>query len=228
MKKCLILILSFTLITYTGFTQVQATIKIGSQPNSVYIAFKPIATITAAEFSTFQFAVGIPDSVSAGVVASVTSLDPLMSYTPLNSTESQDGVSYAVFSFSGDGAQSGPGTTYTAGVEYNYAEVFFTGGSVNLTDVRIMQLPNGGTSGQVNFYVANMGTDVTNQLAQFYSVLPANFSNDGNGYTGSSWATVGPVVLPVKFLGFNVIKKNNDAILTWQIENESAITDRYE
>ena len=228
MKKYLILICAFTLATYTGFTQVQATIKPGSQPNSVYITFKSSVTLTLSKFSSFQFAVGIPASVSAGVSASIVSLDPLMSYVPLPSTETQGGISYSVFSFSGDGAQSGSGATYTSGVENNYAEVFLTGANITINDVRIMQVANGGTSNQVNFYVADKGTDVTNVAAQFYSSIPANVANDGNGYTGSSYAKIGSVILPVKFLGFNVTKKNNDAILNWQIENESSLTGRYE
>ena len=36
------------------------------------------------------------------------------------------------------------------------------------------------------------------------------------------------VVVPVNFIGFTVTKKDNTAILNWQIENESALTDRYE
>lgn len=36
------------------------------------------------------------------------------------------------------------------------------------------------------------------------------------------------VPIPVRFLGFNAVKRNSDAILTWNVENESAITDRYE
>ena len=228
MKKFVILIFVFALQFTKGHTQVQATVKAGSQPNSVYIAFKSSVTLTASKFSTFQFAIGIPTSVSTGITASVTTLDPLMAYAPLFSTESQGGVSYRVFSFSGDGGQSGTGTTYTAGVEYNYAEVFLSGATITLNDVRIMQVPNGGSTTQVNFYIADKGTDVTNQPAQFYATVPTNFSNDGSGYVGSSFAKIGAVVLPVKFLGFTAIKKNNDAVLTWQIENESSLTAYYE
>jgi hypothetical protein len=228
MKKSLNIVFALSLLSLAGFSQVQGTIKLGSQPNSVIVTFKPASTISAAKFSSFQFAVGIPAVSAAGVTASVTSLDPLMSYVPLASTESQGGINYSVFSFSGDGSQAGVGTDYSAGVEYNYAEVFFMGPNISISDVRLMQLPNGGTSSQVNFYVANSGTDVTNTVAQFYSSVPANVSNDGNNYAGSSFVTIGTIVLPVKFLGFNVIKKEKDAYLTWQIENETSITDRYE
>ncbi len=228
MKKYIILIFSLFLFSNYGFTQVQATIKPGSVPNSVYITFKSATTLTAAKFSTFQFAVGIPTAVSAGITSSVTSFDPLMGYSPLETTEMQDGTSYKVFSYSGDGLQSGSGTTYNAGVEYNYAEVFFMGASITLNDVRLVQLPDGGTAFQDNFYVADKGADVTNTTAQFYSSTPANVSNDGLGYSGSSYVKIGAVVLPVKFTGFNVAKKDKDALLTWQIENETSQSDSYE
>ncbi|MDO9376751.1 MAG: T9SS type A sorting domain-containing protein [Ferruginibacter sp.] len=228
MKKFLSLIAIVLLVNYTCFSQVQATIKPGSQPNSVYITFKPATTLNGAKFSTFQFAVGIPAALSTGVTATVTSLDPLISYSPETSTETQGGVSYTVFGFSGDGGQSGAGSTFTAGVEYNYAEVFFSGPAVLADDVRLMQLPDGGNSTNVNFYVADKGTPVSSTTVLFYSSVAANVSNDGLGNSGSSFVKIGSIILPVKFLGFNVSKKDGNALLTWQIENESAVTDRYE
>jgi Secretion system C-terminal sorting domain len=231
MKKYLILIVSFALLAYTGFAQLQATLKlkVGS-PNTVVVAVKSTGTLSSTILSSFQVAIGIPASVSAGLSAAIVSKDPLMVFNPqaLVSTEDQNAVSYTVYTFNGDGTQSGAGVTYAAGVETDYAEISFTGGSLTINDVRIMQLPNGGSNSQVNFYVADRGTDVVNQVAQFYSTLPTNVSNDGNGYGGSSWARMGPIVLPVKFIGFNAIKKDNNAFLTWQIENENSLTDRYE
>jgi hypothetical protein len=40
--------------------------------------------------------------------------------------------------------------------------------------------------------------------------------------------TTGAVPLPVKFLGFDAIKKGNGAVISWTIENENSLTDRYE
>ena len=225
-KSGLLLLTLF--ISFSGFCQVQATIKQGSRPNSVYVTFKSAVTLTAAKFSTFQFAVGIPTNQTAGLTLSVVSSDVNMAYDPLNTTETQNGVSYSAYSFSGDGAQSGSGTTYTAGVEYNYAEVFITGGNITLNDVRLLQIPDGGSKYQVNFYLADRGTDVTNVAAQFYSTNAANVVNDGNGYLGSSYVKMGGVVLPVKFTAFSVIKKDNNAVLSWQVENESSLANFYE
>ncbi len=36
------------------------------------------------------------------------------------------------------------------------------------------------------------------------------------------------VPIPVKFTGFNVVNKENNGLLNWQVENESALTDFYE
>ena len=228
MKKIFILLFSFVLMVYNGFSQIQATLKPGSQPNSVYVTIKSTVALTGVRISTFQFAIGVPTVLSTGITANIVASDPLINYSPLSSTETQNAISYKVFGFSGDGV--GALTNFTAGGEINYAEVFFSGANSTLTDVRIMQLINGGSNGQVNFYVANAGTDITNQVAQFYASLPANVINDGLGYLGSSWARLGTslIILPVKFNGFTAVKKNNDAILNWTVENESAITDRYE
>ena len=110
-------------------------------------------------------------------------------------------------------------TTWVGGQEY---EVF----TCDLT----------GTSGAVNL---EMASDLVDQNFTF-AVL------DGGGNLldpGSADQLYGPgfyrqgnfhilplnaVPIPVRFLGFNAIKRNSDAILTWNVENESAITDRYE
>ena len=230
MKK--IFILLFVLVSYSSFSQVQATLKPGSLPSSVYITIRSLTTLSDVKFSTFQFSLAVPAAQTTGLGVTVTSLDPGLAYppAPLTSTETIDATNFTVYVFSGDGG-SGAATTYTAGVEYNYAEVFFTGAASSaINDLRIIQLPNGGINNQVNFYVASSGTDVTNQAAQFYSAVPANYSDDGNGYSGTSWARLSTslIVLPVKFGDFTAARKNNDAILNWSVENESSVTNRYE
>ena len=69
-------------------------------------------------------------------------------------------------------------------------------------------------------YYANAGVLTTN-----------NFSYDGSGFNGtgvSSALLTTLIALPVKFTGFSVVKKDNSAVLNWQVENETALTDRYE
>jgi hypothetical protein len=215
---------------FAVFGQIKGTIKAGSTPNSVIVAIKPAATLTGTKMSSFQFAIGIPSAIIPQPTATILSTDPLISYpAPLVSTETQDGVSYTVYTFSGDGAQSGAGIDYLANQEYNYGQVTFTTGGaiISVDDTRLMQLPNGGSNSNVNFYVADRGIDVTDQTAQFYSALAPNLSNDGSGYLGSSWAKFGGLVLPVKFVNFTAVKNQNTAVINWSVENENSNTDLY-
>lgn len=236
MKKYFILsILSlyfaFNAVSQASGNFVSGTVKPGSTNSSVYVTIKSNTTLTNSQFSTFQFALAIPASVTPAPTASITSADPALTYAPVQvSLETQSSTVFTVYSFSGDGAQTGSGITYTAGVEYNIAEVFFSGGPSNaLSNLRIVQIPNGGlANGNDNFYAEDRGFDVTNQAAQFYSSTPANVSNDGNGYTGSSYAIITSGVLPVKLTNFSAIKKNNDALLNWQVSNQDANSNYFE
>lgn len=232
MKK-LLLSAIVVLLTLTGFSQqtgsyISATIKPGSKANSVYLVIKSNTTITGAKFSSLQFELGIPTTITPKAGFTITSMDPLISYATDAGTETQDGVTYYGYGFSGDGGQGGSGTTYTAGVEYTMAEVFFSGNPSATSQVRLMQLPNGGTTHNVNFYVADRGFDVTNQTAQFYSNNPANVSNDGNGYTGSSFVFITNIALPVKLATFTAFAKNNNSLLAWSVENQDANSSHFE
>ncbi|MEO8961357.1 MAG: T9SS type A sorting domain-containing protein [Ginsengibacter sp.] len=235
MKKSLLLCNLIFFSALTAYCQppvgnyISATLKQGSAPNSVYITFKSNVTLTLAKFSSFQFELGIPDSITPKPGFTMTSLDPLMSYGTDGAIETQGGITYYGYGFSGDGGQSGPGTTFEQDKEYNYAEVFFTEAPPDITSkVRLMQLPDGGKTINVNFYVANKGADVTNQPAQFYSSDPLSVSNDGAGYKGSSYVTLPTVVLPIKLSGFSANNKDGDAILNWSVENLDAQSSSFE
>ena len=235
MKKSLLLCNLIFFSALNAFCQspvgnyISATLKQGSASNSVYVTFKSNVTLTLAKFSSFQFELGIPDSITPKPGFTIASLDPLMSYGTDGAIETQNDVNYYGYGFSGDGNQGGSGTTYEKDVEYNYAEVFFTGAPQDITSkVRLMQLPDGGKTINVNFYVANKGADVTNQPAQFYSSDPLSVSNDGAGYKGSSYVTLPAVVLPIKLSSFSANKKDADAVLNWSVENRDAQSNRFE
>lgn len=205
-----------------------ATLKPGSQLNSVYIVVKSNVTLTGVSFSTFEFELGIPtSSVGTRPGFTVTSFDPTVTYATDGAIETQDGNTYYGYGFSGNGSANGS-TTFTKDVEYTMAEVFFTGAPSVTSQVRMMQLPNGGTgTGNVYFYVADHGFDVTNTDAQFYGGSGTTVSNDGNGYNGSSYVYIN-IVLPIKLSSFNVTSKNNDALLGWSVENQDATSSHFE
>lgn len=96
-----------------------------------------------------------------------------------------------------------------------------------LTDVRINDLTSaaGGSNGQMYWYVQFNGLgDVTDYTSPFYGSGAVNSGGAAEQYVGLQPA--GNV--PVRFLDFNATKKDDAAVLNWQIENESATTARYE
>jgi len=229
----------FLLLTFAFFSQIafcqptsgkffSATLKPGSQLNSVYIVVKSNTTLTGVSFSTFEFELGIPTtSVGSRPNFTVNSFDPTITYATDGAIETQDGQDYYGYGFSGNGSANGS-SLFTAGVEYTMAEVFFTNSPTVPAQVRLMQLPNGGTgTGNVYFYVADHGFDVTNTDAQFYGGPGTTVSNDGNGYSGSSYVYIN-VVLPIKLSSFNATSKNNNALLNWTVENQDATSSHFE
>jgi hypothetical protein len=222
---------SFFLIVLTCNAQTfQATVKSGSKPNSVIVAIKPSADFTNAKITTLYFSVAVPASVSPRPTLSIlTNFVPTLSYTTsaVAGTQMIAGSPYYIYDFLSDG-QTGTGTdrNYTSGVDNNMAELVFQNGPTSpASEILLVNLVDGGTSQNSSFYISNLGVDVTNTTAMFYGGTPVN---SPLGYGGLQFTNLANVILPVKFLGFNVVKKNNDGLITWQIENESSITDRYE
>ena len=207
-----------------------AAIVPGSAANSVYVQIKSNITLSGVKFSSLQFALGIPTSTApfpTGVT--ITSIIANVTYPP-NQVDlaTQSGTAFTIYSFSGDGNQALAAIGFTAGAAINAAEVFFTGVSSVPSGIRIIQIPNGGGSFNSNFYIADRGFDVTNQPAQFYATGTGTSTNDGNGYTGNSFATLSSGVVPVRLTTFNAVKNNQDAFVTWTVQNQDANADRFE
>lgn len=111
-----------------------------------------------------------------------------------------------------------PSKTYTAGTEYEFLSITLDGSS------GVANLELASDWDPLNYYFVvndnngnafDPGTGDQFYGAGFYKVVTANF------------LPLNSVPLPVKFLGFDVNKKNNSAVLNWSVENESALTDKY-
>ncbi len=208
----------------------QATVKSGSTPNSVIVAIKPSADFTNAKITTLYFSIAVPASVSPRPSLSIlTNFVPTLSYTtsPVAGTQMIAGAPYYIYDFLSDG-QTGTGTerNYTSGVDNNMAELVFQSGPTSpASTILLVNLVDGGTSQNTSFYISNLGVDVTNTTAMFYGGAPVN---SALGYSGEQYTNLANVILPVKFTGFNVVKKSNDGLITWQVESETSVTDRYE
>ena len=190
---------------------IQGTFRNGSVGNSVFVSMRPTANVTGS-LTDFQFAISIP--VSTAPSAPSATFAPLINGVSVSATgqllttEMVGGVSSYVYTFSavGTGVLS---TTYNLGTTYNVGEVFFTGANPGTTaNLRMIQLPNGGSSGQSNFYVAfNTNPDAT-AVTPFFGTGAVN---DGNSYSGFSFVPLAGVSLPTKFSNFFAIKKEDNA-----------------
>ncbi len=88
--------------------------------------------------------------------------------------------------------------------------------------------PNGGPNQQMYWYVNVISTgDVTDYSTMFFGGAATPPTN--NGGVNPSFVDLQPLsVLPVRFLGFNAVKNNDKALLTWTVEGEDGNTDKYE
>ena len=215
-------IIFLVLAAIFGYAQkFQATIKPGSQANTAIVAIRPDAAFTNAKITTFYFSVGIP--VSVGVKPTVVILNNFntaLSYTAeiAPQTEMIAGVEHFIYNFLSDGATA-------AGAERNYAvgdnnmvELAFGGAPEGTTSaIKIVSLPDGGKTLNSYFNIYNLGIDVTNEGAMFYGGTPVN---SAQGYSGLSYTSVSNISLPTKFVSFFATKKDDNADLTWTVDNE--------
>lgn len=221
MRKFYIGLLLF-ILSFSSYAQtVQSTVKAGTVGNSVFFSIKPSVDIVNSKLSTLYFSLAIPATTIPRPTAAIkNNLNAAISYNlevvPL--PELVNGTLYYFYNFLGDGAQgAGVERTYTAGVDNNLVEVAFTGGPQGTSTVLLVNLPNGGVSQNSSFYIANMGTDITNKTAMFYGGTPVN---SPAGDAGLSYTNVAGIALPTKFLSFFATKSDDIANLTWTVENE--------
>jgi hypothetical protein len=90
---------------------------------------------------------------------------------------------------------------------------------------------NFGLNGNSQWYfqiIQGGGGDITAQTNLFYG--STGVVNDPGGWgAGTSFVPVQPItVLPVRFTNFAVEKDNNNALISWKVQNESTSTSFYE
>ncbi|MBS1742183.1 MAG: T9SS type A sorting domain-containing protein [Bacteroidetes bacterium] len=239
MKK----ILSFcflSFLTVIGFAQTfQATIQpLDASGNGVIVFVNTSAFpgITG-KVSSLTITIAIPTSVGARPPISIdNTADPYITYDVYNAiNQVVDGESHYIYNILGTGDVTQPGATMTwsSGSDVPMATIRFNGTNAAISSqIKMVSLPDGGSDPNPNsfFGFSVDGIDRVDEFAMFYGLpLISEAVNDGQGYFGTSFARTIPLVpLPVKFTSFNVVKKDNDGLLTWSIENESSMADHYE
>lgn len=237
MKSILVVLVSFFAVT-SGLAQTfQATIQpLPATGAGVTVCVKTPGTVTG-KVSSLTITIAIPVSVGTRPVIGVdNSADPFIGYDVYNAVnQTFDGAEHYIYNVLGTGDVIPAGATkvFTGGVDVPMAVINFSGGAPGVSSqIKMANLPDGGTDPNPNSYFGFSvdGSDVVNLSAMFYGInLISTATNDGLGYSGTSFARTVPLVpLPISFLSFNALKKADNAQLDWSVQNESALTDRYE
>lgn len=234
MKKIIVSLLVLVIAT-AGMAQPYFQATMQNSGNKLTISIKPVGgDIVNKRFSAMEFFVRYPNSSPAFtfstpvVDAAFSGINFLVKGPNLYGSET--GYTNYVFEWIG-GAVAVPAspTTYTNGTEYPVFSVNLVG-PVNVTDIDLVHNTN-----QSPTYI-NISDNVGNSLScidNFGTTIGNAFYGTGF-FTGASSAggtdhvlPLSAVPIPVKFTTFTAVKKDNNGVLNWQVENESVITDKY-
>ncbi len=241
MKKLILLIIAFSgILSMCKAQRVQGTIRNSNIPanNQIIVSIKPTVSFNAL-ISNLIVCVQVPASVGARPTVTFSNLQPNLfaTWTQLDMDQG-DGFYTWGFNCVAPGAGNS-GATAWAAAELDVLQVNFIGAPGAPFNARLAHYLDGGIllDKFALFYVETNLAAVNDGVISdwgnlFYGTGVSNGAtaagNIGVPNAEYSYVTAPNVVLPVKFLGFNVVKKSNDGLISWQVESESSITDRYE
>ncbi len=233
MKKILFVLALSTFVFENNFAQtiMQASIGAGSVANSVKVYVKTSTPIGAAYgISTLQFNVAIPATFAPIPTASITSTN----------TTNISAISWIISPPVVEGAYlhyfltniAAPTYSKLDGSETEVFEMLFSGASI--PSISLVTLPEGGAVANALFL--STSAIINSDGSNLYYARPGTTIFNGPSYdliggvpgTATSFATIGSGVVPVKITSFSATKKDNDAILSWGVENETASVTNYE
>jgi hypothetical protein len=221
MKKLLVIGVLIALSPIVSYPQLagklfQATLKPGTTPNSVKAVIKPSATFTG-QFSNLQFTFQIPNTITPQPVLTIKS-NSLAAYIPTTSYVMQVTNEGGFYNYLFATVPTGqPAYSFVANNEIDALEVQAIGTEGVNVNMRLASLANGGSTGQLNFYIEVSGNDNTNFTSMFYGTGAVN----SGSYLSYSYVPLSNVILPLKLVQFNTIKNGDNTTLNWLIENET-------
>jgi hypothetical protein len=234
MKRILIYLVC-VLVSFKGYSQtewVSASIDNGTTPNSTGLYIKTVFEFDANKCDNIVFTVRVPKTAGANVTVSESFHAPSIAHISfaIQKLNVDDGT-YYYYLVNGTGTVlAAPGTVYPINTPQRLLELTYAGGTTNGV-VELANIENdipGNIYIRPQFYIQIDQGDITNYTEMFYGTggaIPVNNEpGSGNDFVG----TVSSVVLPVKFMSFTADKKQNNALLSWSVQNESVNTDHYE
>lgn len=233
MKKNIIIAL-FALLIITGTSSAQFAAGYSQVGNVLTFKLKPSVTTTTG-FTVIEFFVRYPTSTAPftyGTVSLNSTNFPGMLATGVPGSGSweieRNNAAYVIPGYNVDHIfYTGTASTtrsYTAGTEYDVITVALQSATAGTVDMEFVHQDS-----EANFYLAltsETGSDLR-EASQSSYFFPNTTTLAGPG--GSTiYLSALTAVVPVKFVGFNVTKNNNNALLNWSVENENANTANYE
>ena len=188
----------------TGFGQImQASIGPGSLPSRIIVYMKPTTAVTNGTISTLQFDVAINASITPAPTVAIIGATYLNITWNIDPSYIEDGYRHYQFT-----TGSSPGVTIGAGTEIAVFELGFTGGPSVPNNVALVTLGLfGGSTGNALFFCSGAANSVEGQL--YYARAGTTVVNNSS-YSGPlpSSSTLGGIILPVKWLSFDVVRQD--------------------
>lgn len=220
MKKLLFLIVSIWMVTLSSAQTLRASLGAGSTASRVKIFLKSDIALNPANISTLQFNLAIPASVDPKPTATVVSNFLGISWGVENATES------GYYHYMIQTAVSPLNPVLTTD-EFEAMEVEFSASPLNINDVALVTLPDGGsgaTQGKALFLAT--GTNINSNGSSLYYDRAGVVATNGLSYDlvgGNPGTTISTAVfstLPVKFISFYALKSGDAAKLTWTVNDD--------
>ena len=234
MKRILIyfFILSGSLKSFGQGEWVKASIDNGITPNSTGLYISTNTEFDANKCDNIVFTVRVPKTAGNNVVVTESFHAASIAHISfaIQKLNVDDGTWYYYLVNGTGSVLAATGEIYPINTSLKLLELTYSGGNSN-GNVELANIENdipGNAFIRPQFYIQLNVGDVTKYDEMFYGTggaIPVNnLPVTGDDYVGTASA----VVLPVRFLSFEANKSNNNALLTWSVQNESTITDHYE
>ena len=238
MKKIIILFITILSVGNLVIGQGKFSANVSNNTSILTFSIRPSATITT-NFSVIEFFLRYPIAGSPvftyGPVTVNTTDFPGMTGTGALGSGSweiqRDNPAYILPTYHVDHF------LYTAPAPVTAMNTYNINQSYAVFTVQCQGLP----PSTVNFDFVHQDTEASAYLAITNGVgvdlrplsflnyfYPSTASQPGPPVSTIYYMNLPAVPVPIKFGGFTAVKKDNNALLNWQVENESAITDRYE
>jgi|GEM_PF-1177762 len=225
MKKIFIISSLLFLMASQAISQVQASLKPVSPTSPVIIiTIKPAVTVTTRVSGvSLSIAIPIPDAGSTVPTLSFNnSANTSLAWVyQAVGTTIINGVNNYLFDFQATGNVTLPADdhTYTAGTDNELVRVSIIGDPTKTAKIKLVSYQDYGTSGNTNFGLSFNGVDVASVLTPFYAIPTLSIAQN-SAVTVSLAETLNSISLPTKFISFFATKQNENANLTWTVDNE--------